>query len=537
MRKWTVVSLKTLLIFSSLFAFNQKAFSRLSFAEVDEKNNSLYKLDRVKKSDIHLCENPDFYIENMTIDEWTSTPVKSDQLLMILRKFNQTMADWLKTENLWIEQECPKEKIDHAFDAKKDIESFSFTYLGKWIVPKDVEILTVGDQHGVFSTTASILDNLRNNQFIDDEMKLRDDIRLVFLGDYSDRGDEGIRVFATAVLLALKNNSQDHPGKVILLRGNHEHIERNLTDLNFGRELMKMDPDFEKTNMFETSKIYDEITGEIKNAYEYLPCGMWIGFKDELIPKLKLFSHAGLEIRFDYRPIFNYKTEELALCGGTCLQEITRDSLLDWNTFQSFMKKFVENQFFDKHLKKYFYTVPPYYGFLWNDINLGPSSEDVSLSKRGKGIFSFSYNLIRSFFELMETSSNAKLAGVVRGHQHVLPKEVCDANHYKDVQNKINIENRSIGQRLWEQLFYKNSPRHLIESEAIDWEEITPSCCIMTENNEVLVGSKPIICNDFSITTLISGPIYLGHDSWVNYSPTFIGLKYNDNGDWTYKSY
>ena len=38
-----------------------------------------------------------------------------------------------------------------------------------------------------------------------------------FLGDYTDRGDFNLQVLSSVLLLSAKN-----PGKVFLLRGNHE---------------------------------------------------------------------------------------------------------------------------------------------------------------------------------------------------------------------------------------------------------------------------------------------------------------------------
>ncbi len=74
------------------------------------------------------------------------------------------------------------------------------------------ELYTFGDFHGDFDT---LIDMLGKNKILD--RIYTSDLKLVFLGDYIDRGEEQIELI-TAVLLLKKM----FPDKIILLRGNHE---------------------------------------------------------------------------------------------------------------------------------------------------------------------------------------------------------------------------------------------------------------------------------------------------------------------------
>ena len=489
MKKWMVMLSRILLVSFSLLSFNQKVLPMLSSLEVGGQNYDFCKSNPFKESDI--------YIQDLTIDSWVKTPLALDKFLMILQTFNENMADWLTTDTLWVESKCPEGKVDNIFIKKDDIKYFTLPYVGKWVLPENAKILTIGDQHGVFTTTASLLTNLKNNNFINDKMKLRDDVRLVFLGDYTDRGSESIKVLTTAVLLALKN-----PGKVMLLRGNHENIKSNIADANFMRELLMVDPEF---------KNYEKIIGEIKNLYEYLPCAMLIGFRGPSITKFKLFSHAGLEIRFSFCSILDYNAVKLSRNGGIYLKEIVDDDLYDEEVLGVFVEDFLDEfKIKDFEVEDFFaiaeesFEAPAYWGFIWNDVD---GVACISPGGRGKGAVSFSYRFIKYMLESMGTL-HAKIDGIVRGHQHTLPKEVYCRNLNLNYAYEIT-------------------------------QQITPSCCVMTsdyKNNNLLSNLRMFSRNIFTITTLVSGPIFFSDGSCLNYAPTFISLEFK-NGNWIYNSY
>lgn len=72
-------------------------------------------------------------------------------------------------------------------------------------------LLVVGDTHGNFEGTTSIVDMWKEK-----------DCTLIFLGDYIDRGEKSLENLN--LLLALKLS---YPEKVFLLRGNHETLYMN----------------------------------------------------------------------------------------------------------------------------------------------------------------------------------------------------------------------------------------------------------------------------------------------------------------------
>lgn len=81
------------------------------------------------------------------------------------------------------------------------------------------EVWVIGDIHGQFYDLARLCGKI----------DMQSD-KAVFLGDYVDRGSFSIEVIVTLLVWKL-----DRPGKVILLRGNHE-CQQMTSYFNFHQE-------------------------------------------------------------------------------------------------------------------------------------------------------------------------------------------------------------------------------------------------------------------------------------------------------------
>jgi len=84
---------------------------------------------------------------------------------------------------------------------------------GLVVLPRKGKIVVVGDLHGDLE---SLIHILRKSRFLE-RTAAGEDVKLIFLGDYGDRGPYSPEVYS--LVLRLK---RDHPERVILLRGNHE---------------------------------------------------------------------------------------------------------------------------------------------------------------------------------------------------------------------------------------------------------------------------------------------------------------------------
>ncbi len=85
----------------------------------------------------------------------------------------------------------------------------------------DSEILLVGDIHSKYNETLQkIIDWLVLNEYLGSNFKLKKNCFLIFLGDYSDRGFQGLSIIAAIILLKIFN-----PENVFIIKGNHEILE------------------------------------------------------------------------------------------------------------------------------------------------------------------------------------------------------------------------------------------------------------------------------------------------------------------------
>jgi hypothetical protein len=121
----------------------------------------------------------------------------------------------------------PQETIDNCMEAMGEIAQISTektrhnnktqALLEKKVVALDTEVITTGDLHGDGVSLARMLEKLQLDGKLDKNFKLADNIELVFLGDYVDRGPDSWAVLNMLTRLKLNNMDQVH-----LIRGNHE---------------------------------------------------------------------------------------------------------------------------------------------------------------------------------------------------------------------------------------------------------------------------------------------------------------------------
>jgi protein phosphatase len=79
-------------------------------------------------------------------------------------------------------------------------------------IPDIRELVIIGDLHGDFNCLARILEEIDFKKFLEDPTN-----KIVFLGDYIDRGSNSI-----GVLYSLCRLKMDYPESIMLMRGNHE---------------------------------------------------------------------------------------------------------------------------------------------------------------------------------------------------------------------------------------------------------------------------------------------------------------------------
>ncbi len=95
-------------------------------------------------------------------------------------------------------------------------------------------LVLCGDIHGSIHALMRILRSMKKEGLIDNNFKLKPWVRLIFLGDYEDRGRYGVEVIYT--LMHIKIQNEDN---VDLLCGNHDGSDNNSENFGFKYEIIK----------------------------------------------------------------------------------------------------------------------------------------------------------------------------------------------------------------------------------------------------------------------------------------------------------
>ena len=462
------------------------------------------------------------FLHKITLENWLDSPKDAPTILRILKLFNNSKAQLLSNDSVWVNH-APLEIIDDLMTGRiktplqpgtdgiyQHIPNIPF--LAKWIIPNNNYVISIGDLHSNFAGLKEILSNMHSLRLFksDGSMQLENNVKLIFLGDYMDRGYCPIETFITAALLYLKN-----PKQVLLLRGNHENIAINLNSYGLRLKIDELPNASEET----TSNIVEELS----KSYEFLPVGAFIGYQDSLPTKFIFHVHGCVDIRINCKDLLEFETINLSQNGGLKLWKFGRENIMSPEELSRYYKDIIPN--FD-NLIKYFLealTNPdPTSGFLWNDISFGQPSF-LNKSERGHEVINLAICMIKKYLEIYN-SDNTKVCGLVRGHQHNLPKET-----YKRIQKNA------------EEILHRNSSTEGI-SCLIDYDEIigqnvyrkmTPACvfnirtgpattCILQHNTLPLDFD-----NNFWVATLISCSIIENQELQILYPPTFLSLKCN----------
>ncbi len=158
----------------------------------------------------------------------------------------------------------------------------------KYTVDIGAHIFFFGDLHGDVQALSSLLYKLYQDQIIDNNFKIiSSKDHFFFLGDLVDRGEHGSDTLALLFTFALKN-----PGRVIILRGNHEDmsINRNYGESGFEGQLKKLYND--------SPEKFNQAILRIINFYNLLPVAAFVGCNDTYLQ----CCHGGLEPRYIANP-------------------------------------------------------------------------------------------------------------------------------------------------------------------------------------------------------------------------------------------
>ncbi len=227
------------------------------------------------------------------------------------------------------------------FDSFKKRIQTDNPFVQKQIIPTESNICIIGDIHGSFKSLMVILKDLFRKKDLNDDFEIKNEkIRIVFTGDYVERGLWGTEVWYTILRLKIAN-----PDKVFLLRGNHETIEQNSIDEMsfFGTNAII------QTFEFELKLKYGKIDGlklleQFWTLYNYLPVGLYLGNEYNWV----LFTHGGFDPNYDSKKFLENK-EQFDLIRN---KKISKNFFLWSDFFMNQITKTIEMKIRDSNKKE-----------------------------------------------------------------------------------------------------------------------------------------------------------------------------------------
>lgn len=309
---------------------------------------------------------------------------KMDDALSPVLEF---MRSQLAQKSLWApkkESWFPNERIFQPFSEKLILTEKSHVFL-------------FGDFHGDIRTFAKELEKLKADGVLDDDFKLRSkDHYMVFLGDYTDRGNYGLEVLYTILRLKMAN-----PFQVFPVRGNHEDWELNARD-GFVKEIQRKIPWY----YFPTLKL------KIENFYNLMPVVIYFGYDDNFIQA----CHGALETGYKPELLLSNKTgARFDLINPLDRGYFVREFKKNYPGFTSKIQSFsiLSNDPLASLGKVKFLSpcFPATLGFMWHDFIFNPFNFLEINPNRG-------YVYGKDFTRLSLPLFSKKLKAVVRAHQH-----------------------------------------------------------------------------------------------------------------------
>ena len=261
----------------------------------------------------------------------------------------------------------------------------------KLTAPAGSEIIFHGDFHGDIHSFITMLDSLNKAGTLDGFRLVKPNAYMVFLGDYTDRGNFGIEVLYTMLRLKLAN-----PENVFMARGNHEDVQM-IASYGFLAECQK-----KYARQFNP--------GLIARLYDFFPVVIYVGSGEDFIQ----CNHGGMEpgylpgLLLDAKPNIAFQLLN-DMKGGRFLKKYPK--LLDVvdPVMESYIKANVRDYVPVSPMQ------PIINGFMWNDFTV--FAEEPGLSyKSGRG-FVYGKSGTRIVLDA-SAGSKSKVRGVFRAHQH-----------------------------------------------------------------------------------------------------------------------
>jgi hypothetical protein len=237
------------------------------------------------------------------------------------------------------------------------------------------KIIIFGDLHGSFHTFWRHIKRLKRMGILDNEYKLKENYKIIFLGDILDRGQHAYEIFSYILRLMMQNNTAQKLN-VIYNRGNHE--ENGTFDSKVSPNCPCFDQEITSKGMN-----YDQMKSYLDKFFSILPSAIVI--EDSNNNRVWL-SHGGFPI--EIKETNNVKRPSITTFSDV-IKNLNGNKILHYKSDTGIPLQIRWNDFY-------------------NDRDLNITYLD---NTRGDGVYQISGSLAHFFCK------GANLNFIIRGHQ------------------------------------------------------------------------------------------------------------------------
>jgi len=296
----------------------------------------------------------------------------------------------------------------HVINATDDtVKSNELMHIRKAVLSVGSTVYCWGDIHGDISSLLSAITYLREQQIIDDQLRIvQPNTYIVSCGDFVDRGEHGAEVLYLLCLL-----KQQNPDNVFLVRGNHEEVELN-TRYGFYKECCEK---------FSPAGVNDLFSKVLISFYASLPVALYVGIERERrVFDFIQFCHGGLEF-YDLRSLLAHPDKRaVEMIRSLNRSTVCVDALGCAVSRYYHVNKSAITAIADT------VTTPSStnIGFMWSDFNAGyryknqkivPTDSTVTYYTPSRG-FMFGRHLTEALATTI--GGEARIVSIIRAHQH-----------------------------------------------------------------------------------------------------------------------
>jgi len=263
-------------------------------------------------------------------------------------------------------------------------------FVQKRLLPPGSKVLLQGDLHGDIHSLMAVLGRLQERGLLSGFQITDPTFYMAFLGDYTDRGLYGVEVIYTLLRLQVAN-----PGRVLLIRGNHEDVSLVARYGFLAEGQAKYGAEFD--------------AAKVVRFHDFLPAAVYLGTGQEVVQ----LCHGGMEPGFDPRPLLGSERTNAFQRIVELRQQAYLAGKPAWATADPAAGAEAARWFRDFQPQSP--ISPSVIGFMWNDFTVFSGETAFANNPERASIYGKAAvtHILHS-----QSAPTATVRAVIRAHQH-----------------------------------------------------------------------------------------------------------------------